>query len=758
MEKNIKITVITPTYNRANFLPKTIESILNQSYTNFEYYILDDGSTDNTKEVVGAYLKDKRVKYLYHENVGEPETVNWGWSLAKGEYFVQINSDDTIFNNLFEEMVLALDQNPDKILAYPDFNYLKDDKIIYTVRNEKWDFAYFLSGFGCPAAAVGTFIRKTALKDWQYLRSKKYKHINDIVTYWNMALVGDFIYVPIVSGNWTIHNGQISTNRYEAIKEIEIWFNEYFSRNDLPENILNIKNNVRQSILVYYISLLKEEPSINISKKIDMIKEYKKELDFQFTNLQISNNDLIGNKFNGHDLHFYLRERKIDSIQIVKNKESNDRYTFNIFSRNLICIQEILEKAYNIQNLSYYATYDILYSKFFIYSDIIHLHLISCQMFNLNLLPLMSKLKPIVWTLHDPWLLGGHCAYPIKCDKWQNQCEDCEHLDTIFELDKDTTALNFEIKRDIIERSDISFIVASKWMERLAKKSPMCKDKDIYYVPFGIDQNIFKPEDMHKVRKELEIDNDAFVIMFRACHIPYKGVDIIKKCLEKISTNKKIVVITVESKSMIDEFKDKFKIIDFGWVKDDILLAKLYQSCNIFLMPSRREAFGMMAIEAMSCGKMVLGLEDTSLKEIINAPECGIVCKEEEYPNKLQYLIDNPDEIREREKKSLEFAKKNYAKDVYVDRMIEVYKQIMSKHKLESKYEAILDQLDKYVSNNKFVYDRNTYLDEVSVLENIKKCISYNENVNNYKYFKIKLFGIQITIKYDKIKKFLTNN
>ena len=111
IEKNVKITVITPTYNRADFLPNTIESILNQTYTNFEYYILDDGSTDNTREVVEPYLKDKRVKYLYHENSGEPETVNWGWSLAKGEYFTQINSDDIIDKTLFEEMINVLDND-----------------------------------------------------------------------------------------------------------------------------------------------------------------------------------------------------------------------------------------------------------------------------------------------------------------------------------------------------------------------------------------------------------------------------------------------------------------------------------------------------------------------------------------------------------------------------------------------------------------------------------------------------------------------
>lgn len=755
MSDNIKITVITPTFNRANLISKTIESILSQTYKNFEYYILDDGSTDNTKDVIKPYLKDKRVKYLYHENSGESATVNWGWTLAKGEYFTQINSDDTIYENLFKEMVKALDKDKNKVLAYPNFNFFKNEKIIYTVKNEKWDFVRFLSGFGCPAAAVGTFIRKNSFKDWKNIRTYKYKHINDLEMYWNMALVGDFLYVPIVAGNWLIHDGQISKNRFEAIKEIDIWFEEYFSKPNLPKKILEIKNIVKQSILRYYISLLKEEDSIGIIEKINHIRNYKKELGFQFSNLQISNNDLIGNKFNGHDLHLYLREKNIDATQIVTNKESDDYNTYSINNETIEYIQKLLEIEYNIHGLSHFYTYDLIYNKLFLYSDIIHLHLIHNYLFNLNLLPIMSKLKPIVWTLHDPWLFSGHCIYHYDCDRWKSQCGDCPNLNTIFEMNKDNTAFNFEIKRDIIERSDISFIVASKWMYNKVKESPICKNKKVYYIPFGINHNIFKPRDIVEAKKELGIDKDSFVIMFRACDIPYKGIKIIKKALNKINSVKKIVILaTFQGKSLLDEFKDKYKIIEYDWIKDDYQLVKLYQACDIFLMPSQQEAFGMMAIEAMSCGKTVLALEGTALPDVINSPECGVACKEEEYTEKLQYLINNPNEIIERGEKSLKFARENYNHEIYVDKIINVYKEVIDNHKLDSRHKFILEQLDKYVSNNKFIYDNNIVSDTSNIINNLTNAPA---SFNGYRYLKIKIFGIKITIKLDKLRKFLSN-
>ena len=278
MSNNIKITVITPTFNRANLISKTIESILSQTYKNFEYYILDDGSTDNTKEVVEPYLKDKRVKYLYHENSGEPDTVNWGWNLAKGEYFTQINSDDLVHKDLFKEMVEAMDKNKDKIVAYTDYNFIdENDNIILKQKNIDWDFIEALSKFSCYPAMVGTFIRKSALTDWNYIRTDKYKYINDIEMYWSMALVGDFIHVPKNLVSWRQHNGQISVDRVESIKECEEWFNEYFARKDLPEEVINIKDKVRETIIRYFINLT-ENSSLDLDKKREIIKYYKKEL------------------------------------------------------------------------------------------------------------------------------------------------------------------------------------------------------------------------------------------------------------------------------------------------------------------------------------------------------------------------------------------------------------------------------------------------------------------------------------------------
>lgn len=91
-------SVIIPTYNRADFIGKTIESVLNQDFEDFELIVVDDGSTDNTQEVVDK-IKDNRIQYYKKENAERGAARNYGAKKAGGEYLNFIDSDDFLFNN-----------------------------------------------------------------------------------------------------------------------------------------------------------------------------------------------------------------------------------------------------------------------------------------------------------------------------------------------------------------------------------------------------------------------------------------------------------------------------------------------------------------------------------------------------------------------------------------------------------------------------------------------------------------------------------
>ena len=100
------ITVFTPAYNRANLLPRLYNSLLQQSYQNFEWLIVDDGSTDNTEQVVADFIKKSAhsfaICYYKIANGGKHRAINYGVEKAKGECFFIVDSDDWLPSNSLE--------------------------------------------------------------------------------------------------------------------------------------------------------------------------------------------------------------------------------------------------------------------------------------------------------------------------------------------------------------------------------------------------------------------------------------------------------------------------------------------------------------------------------------------------------------------------------------------------------------------------------------------------------------------------------
>ena len=100
-----KISVIIPLYNKEHYITQCLDSILEQSYTNWEAIIVDDGSTDNSKERVMAFLEDSRLKYFYKKNGGVSSARNYGFEKSTGDYIIYIDADDTFESGAFEQLI-----------------------------------------------------------------------------------------------------------------------------------------------------------------------------------------------------------------------------------------------------------------------------------------------------------------------------------------------------------------------------------------------------------------------------------------------------------------------------------------------------------------------------------------------------------------------------------------------------------------------------------------------------------------------------
>ena len=99
-----KVSIIVPVYNTGKYIQKCIESLLSQTYKNLEILLINDGSTDNSEQIILSY-KDKRIKYTSKENEGIGKTRNLGIDLATGDYLMFIDSDDYIKEDCVEKFV-----------------------------------------------------------------------------------------------------------------------------------------------------------------------------------------------------------------------------------------------------------------------------------------------------------------------------------------------------------------------------------------------------------------------------------------------------------------------------------------------------------------------------------------------------------------------------------------------------------------------------------------------------------------------------
>ncbi len=196
------VTIITPAYNRASFLDETVNSVLAQDYPHIEYIVLDDGSKDNTKEVMEKYRD--RVHFESHPNIGETLTVNKGFAMAHGEIICVINSDDPMLSGAIRAGVHALQSNPEALAAYPDWDEIGPDSALiehkqlpdYDIRNMLVDFNV--------AMGPGVFIRRSSIERFG-MRDPQFKYVGDLEFWFRLALYGKLVHIPKSLATHRVH-------------------------------------------------------------------------------------------------------------------------------------------------------------------------------------------------------------------------------------------------------------------------------------------------------------------------------------------------------------------------------------------------------------------------------------------------------------------------------------------------------------------------------------------------------------------------
>lgn len=143
MSKRIlKISIITPTLNQAEFIEDTIKSVLNQNYENYEHIIIDGGSSDSTLKILQKY---PHLKWISEKDNGQADAINKGFRLAGGDIIAWLNSDDFYEENIFDDIVSFFESNPSCKFLYGDITYVnKDKKFLYKLTGANLNYQNLL--------------------------------------------------------------------------------------------------------------------------------------------------------------------------------------------------------------------------------------------------------------------------------------------------------------------------------------------------------------------------------------------------------------------------------------------------------------------------------------------------------------------------------------------------------------------------------------------------------------------------------------
>lgn len=245
------VTVITPTYNRANLLPETIESVLSQDYPHIEYIVLDDGSKDHTKEVMQQYRD--RVIFVSHPNMGETRTVNKGFEMAEGEFICVVNSDDPILPGAITSLVRAIQAQPDALVAYPDWVEIdSDSRPIKEMRLPDYDIYNMLKIFNV-ALGPGNLFRRSALEKYGY-RDLQRKYTGDLEFWFRLAAHGKLVHVPKILATHRTHpdSASVSEKSSRMATELISIVESLFRERDLPRDLAAEKNRIIAQ--AYYVA------------------------------------------------------------------------------------------------------------------------------------------------------------------------------------------------------------------------------------------------------------------------------------------------------------------------------------------------------------------------------------------------------------------------------------------------------------------------------------------------------------------------
>jgi glycosyltransferase involved in cell wall biosynthesis len=382
---------------------------------------------------------------------------------------------------------------------------------------------------------------------------------------------------------------------------------------------------------------------------------------------------------------------KHDVFFIVSEKSSQQSNVFECRSKFEKSIERIINKIFNIVGLQYkfipFSRRNILRISKSIKPDVISLHNIHDGFFETSLLIELSKVAPIVWTLHDMWAFTRNAAHTFGNTSWR-ELKAGEGENKI----RPTIGLNtgswlLRQKGKIYRETNMIIVTPSMWLNKMANQSPVFRNKGVYHISNGVDVNIFKPADKHNSRKLLGLPTDGLFVIFTGDGLlknnPWKGgkelIDVLLNVDSRINFEVNIILI---GEGKIDELSalKNFKIHQMGYIKDIEKMKNCINAADILMYPTKADNLPNAVIEAAACGLPVVTFEVGGCPEIVKDSYSGYVIPPfdiEKFSERIIELLENAELRDQMAHNARSLAEEKFSETQMAESYFKIFKGFM---------------------------------------------------------------------------------
>ena len=243
------VSIVIPAYNHGRYLDEAIQSVLGQDYPNVKLIVLNDGSTDDTHEVLEKY--GDRFVWETQANMGQSATLNKGWAMSKGEILGYLSADDVLEQRAVSAAAAVFEKHAEASATYCDFNLIDpQSRVIRRVTTPEFNYRDMLVTVTCPPGP-GAFFRRAAFDrtgPWDV----SLRQMPDYDFWLRLGLQGKFVRIPEVLAGYRVHDASQTfsvTTETRAEEPVRI-VSRLLDRADLPKEMMGDRSCALSSALL----------------------------------------------------------------------------------------------------------------------------------------------------------------------------------------------------------------------------------------------------------------------------------------------------------------------------------------------------------------------------------------------------------------------------------------------------------------------------------------------------------------------------